>query len=151
MGTKLDYNASVPINPSAPFSVNVDPNKPPGDRFKDYIPRGVVTPVKASNEITKKNFMKPPMHRSEKDYVSGDESSSKRERDKVAIIELAKQIYADEKNRRDLYNDAVKTVESGKANEAEMDRANKIISKMKPLTKEEALEKATRQFYGVRA
>lgn len=151
MATDLDYGASVPLNPRAPFVVQADPNRPPGDRFKDYIPKQPAAPTKSSDDVKRKNFMKPPTARYEQDYVSGEQSASRRDKEKQAIVEIAKQIYADEKNKRDAYAHAEKVIASGKASEDEIARANKVIERMKPLTKEQAMEKATKQFYGVRS
>lgn len=151
MGTNLDYNASVPLNLRAPFTVTADPNKPPGDRFKDYIPKAVAAPIKPDAEVRKKNFMKPPVTRYEGDYISGEQSANRREKERLSIVELAKQIYADEKNKREAYAHAEKTLASEKADDKEREKAQKVIERMKPLSKEEALEKATKQFYGVRS
>jgi hypothetical protein len=151
MPTDLDYGASVPLNPRAPFVVQADPSKPPGDRFKDYIPKQPAAPTRSSDEVKRKNFMKAPVARYEQDYISGDQAANRREKEKQAIIEIAKQIYADEKNKREAYAHAEKMISSGKASNDELTRANKVIERMKPLTKEEAMEKATKQFYGVRS
>lgn len=150
MATNLDYGASVPLNLKAPFTVNADPNKPPGDRFKDYIPKNQVT-TKPDAEVRKKNFMKPPVSRYEGDYISGDQSASRREKEKLAITELAKQLYADEKNKREAYATAEKTLAMENPDSKEKERAEKIVSRMKPMSKEEAVEKATKQFYGVKS
>ena len=147
----LNYNAEVPISIRAPFVVTADPNKPPGDRFKDYIPKDQVVPVKASSEVRKKNFMRPPVsRRTDSDYISGSDAAIIRNKEKENIIVIAKQIYESEKNKRAAYAHAQEILASGTASVEEIARANKVIEKAKPLTKDEALELATKQFYGVR-
>lgn len=149
----LNYEASVPISERAPFSVKVDPNKPPGDRFKDFIPKNVAIPtVKADDSVKRKNFMRAPVSRYETDYIAPEESASKRQTEKAQIIEIAKELYGNQAAKRETYKQAEKFLESTDGNEhsTEAERARKIIARGKPLTKQEALEQATKQFYGLR-
>lgn len=155
MPNPLDYEAQVPINTRAPFSVNVDPNKPPGDRFKDYVPNKAVSPVvvKAEDSVRKKNFMRPPTARYEQDYISPEDSAVKRNNEKERIKILAKELYEAEKPRRDAYEAAAKLIESTEPGKTspEFERAQKIIMRGAPMTKTDAMEKAARQFYGLRS
>lgn len=160
MGIVLDYDAQVSnlIDPRAPFSVNVTSDSkgalPPGDRkYKDYIPKNVV-PVKASDSVRKKNFMRTPTSRNDgPDYISPEDSAVRRRNDKARILELAKEIYRGDEQRRIVHRDALKTLENPKLDEkdATVIRARKIIARGIPLTKEQAVEKATQQFYGIRS
>lgn len=156
MATRLDYAASVPVDVRAPFSVNVDPNKPPGKRFNDYIPKHLsdVVVTKQDDTIRKKNFMRPPVARYDTDYRSGADSAALRKTEKVKILEMAKQMMEDEKNRREVYLAAEKRIKEATPEELqepspELAKAQKIVARTKPLTKEQALEKATKQFYGM--
>lgn len=154
MPTPLDYGASVPINQRAPFSVNVDPSLPPGDRkFKDYIPRAtsVVVNTKPDDTIRRKNFVKPPVARYEQDYIAPADAEAKRRNERNSITEIAKQLYEAEANRRVAYASAEKKIASAKNGDEseELVKARKIVANAKPMTKEEAMEKAARQFYGI--
>ena len=147
---KLDYDASVPINNTAPFSVQVDPNKPPGDRFMDYKPKNPQTPTKADDSVKKKNFMRPPVARYQQDYISPADSEAKRNSEKEAILIIAKQLYDDQVSRRVQYALAEKTIADSGASEEAIIKAKKIVERNKPLTKSECVEAATKQFYGLR-
>lgn len=153
--TRLNYDAGVPVDVRAPFSVNVDPNKPPGSRFNDYIPKhSDVVVTKPDETVRKKNFMRAPVARYDTDYRSGADSAVHRKNEKVKILEMAKQMMEDEKNRRDVFLAAEKRLKEATPEELanptpEIARAQKIVSRTKPLTKEQALEKATKQFYGM--
>ena len=155
MAKTLQYDAGVPMDTRSPFSVKTDPNKIPGDRFADYKPNRSAEKhtVKPDGKIAKKNFMTTPRSRVSSDFVSGAESAERRKRDKDKIIELAKHLYSGQVEKRKIYNEAVKLVDSSEpSNEPDDDklaRARKIIERGPPMNKNEAVEKATEQFYGL--
>ena len=161
MPINLNYEAqaSALIDPRVPFSVQVKSDSkgplPPGDRrWKDYIPKETKALTKASDEVHRKNFMRAPVFRDVgQDYVSPEASEKRRIADKARILEIAKEIYANDKNRRILYKDAEKVLAADDLDESSQTviRARKIISRGAPLTKEEAVSKAARQFYGHRS
>jgi len=86
MATQLNYAADMGMVERAPFSVKVDPNKPPGDRFKDYIPRTPQAKTKADDSIQRKTFMRAPVARYTEDYVSGPDSAVRRGNEKQRIV-----------------------------------------------------------------
>lgn len=154
MSTQLDYGASVPINQRAPFSVNVDPSIPPGDRkFKDYVPNSasVVVPTKADDTIRRKNFVKAPVARYEQDYIAPADAEVKRKNERGSIVEIARELYEGETTRRVAYANAEKKIATAKDGDEseELVKARKIIANAKPMTKEQAMEKAAKQFYGI--
>lgn len=153
-----DARASDLIDPRTPFSVQVKSDSkgplPPGDRFKDFIPKDPKVQTKPSETVHKKNFMRAPVFRElGSDYVNPEDSAKRRIADKARILEIAKEIYANDRQRRVAYKEAEQIVASGKP---DMDpktlaKAHKIVSRGAPLTKEEAVEKAAKQFYGHRS
>lgn len=160
MPISLNYDAKASdlIDPRAPFSVQVKSDSkgplPPGDRFRDFIPKDTKELTKPSDAVHKKTFMRAPVFRElGSDYINPEDSAKRRVADKARILEIAKEIYANDKQRRIAYKDAEKIIASGKP---DMDpntlaKAHKIISRGAPLTKEEAVEKAAKQFYGQRS
>lgn len=153
MANQLDYDASVPISVRAPFSVQVGAEKnPPGTRFTDYKPK-VVSTVKPEDVVRRKEIMRAPVARYEQDYISPADSETKRKNEKARILEIAKAIYAEQKTRRSQYEAAQNLLKGidPKESSVEIDRARKIIARGAPLSKDEALEKAARQFYGLRS
>lgn len=153
MPNPLNYEAEVPINIKAPFSVNADPNKPPGDRFVDYKPSAKsVAQVKQDERVKRGNYARAPVSRYEQDYISPEDAVAKRKSEKHEIMLLAKQIYEDDKSRRVTWKAAEELVEKGlPEDDPAFVRAKKVLQKGRPLTKEEAIEKAAKQFYGLRA
>lgn len=160
MPSKLDYGATVPIDERAPFSVKVDPNTPPGQRFVDYKPSKAAANassvvVKADDTVRKKNFMRPPVSRNlGSDYINPEDSAIRRGNDKSKIVEIAKAMYLDEKNKRINFERAAALVKAhveGQEETPELLRARKIVERGAPLTKEQAMEKAAEQFYGLRS
>ena len=159
--SKLNYDAQVSdtIDARAPFVVQVDPNKPPGDRFADFKPGKSTSSVvahRADETVRRKNFMRPPVARYEEDYIAPIDAAVKRNNEKGEILRIAKEIYSQETIRRNTYLAAQKTVEAASVVEKdapspELARAMKIVARIgKPLTKTEAMEKAAKQFYGLR-
>ncbi len=151
MAKQLDYDAGVPLNVRAPFSVQVDPNKPPGDRFCDFKPKHP-SQTKPDDTVRRKDFMRPPVARYEADYISPVDAEAKRTNERAQIVELAKSIYNDEKNRRLQYESASKLLETvgDKEDSPEIARARKIVARGAPMSKQQAMEKAAKQFYGLR-
>lgn len=148
MPVNLNYDASVPIT-KAPFSVQVDPKSPPGDRrYKDFIPKNPSAPRPA---VVAKDTMRKPVTRYDVDYIPPQDAAVKRQNEKASILQLAKQMYADEASKRKTYIAAQKIVEDKKADLKDKERALKVLSRSKPMTKEEALQKATEQFYNLRS
>tara|TARA_R110000751_G_scaffold300963_1_gene413029 strand:+ start:5751 stop:6242 length:492 start_codon:yes stop_codon:yes gene_type:complete len=158
----LDYDASVPgvDNQRASFNVKADPSKPiapPGSRFKDYVPNPNVTiaPVVADDKVARKNFMRKPTVTSELDYVSPDDAKAKRANDKGNIIRIAKEIYADQSKKRKVYDEAVEMLEKDTDGEEitlkDLERARKIVDRGPPISKQQAMDRATSQFYGLRS
>lgn len=148
---KLNYGANAPIDMALPFSVNVDPDKPPGDRkYKDYIPknehRPTITP--ALNGAQRKPIIK---HSS--DYISHKDMNVLKADAKVLITEKAKELFSAESKLRQAYKNAKQLVEEATDNQKknpspELAKAFKILETVKPITKEEAIRKATRIHYG---
>lgn len=151
MAKQLDYDAGVPLNVRAPFSVQVDPNKPPGDRFVDFKPKQPSL-AKPDDTVRRKEYMRPPVARYETDYISPADAETKRANERAKIVELAKSIYNDEKNRRMQYESASKLLEAvGDSEDSpEVVRARKIVARGAPMSKQQAMEKAAKQFYGLR-
>jgi len=151
---KLDYAASVPMNVRAPFSVSVDAAKePPGDRtFRDFIPREQNAPIRADDSIRRKNFSKPIAARYEDDFVSRGEADRRQQGERAEILAIAKELYAADEKRRKAFEAAEKmaTQSPNDSNAAELEKARKILSGPKPLTKETAIEKATKQYFADR-
>jgi len=155
MPNPLNYEATYPIAERAPFSVKADPNSPPGERFKDFVPNknAVVAPVKADDTIRKKNFMRRPVARYEQDYISPEDSAVKRNNEKESIKNLARGLYEAEKPRRDAHTAAVALLEKQgyDSDTPEATKAKKIISRGAPMSKTDCMEKAAKQFYGLRS
>tara|TARA_R110002094_G_scaffold78340_1_gene84672 strand:- start:4769 stop:5254 length:486 start_codon:yes stop_codon:yes gene_type:complete len=156
----LDYGASVPgtDNQRSSFNVKADPSKPiapPGSRFQDFIPNPNVpiAPVVANDKVSRKNFMRKPTVTAEVDYISPDDAKAKRANDKGNIIRIAKEIYADQAKKRKVYEEAVLILEKeeGEATIKDLERARKIVDRGASITKQEAMERATAQFYGLRS
>lgn len=157
----LNYDASVPGiddgGKSAPFVVKVDPNKPPGLRFKDFVPKEAqAPPTKPTDVIARKQAQqyRRPVARYGDDYISGNDSAARRKNEKSKIMELAKEIYAANAKHRKVFQQAEKMVSSASKSDlqnpdAELQRALKIVKRHKPMTKEDAVSQATQQFYGL--
>lgn len=151
----LNYDASVPEGiVSGQISVTAA-KTPPGDyKYKDFVPATKVAPIKPSATEQRKKFMRAPTARYEQDYIPPEESANRRKKEKGAILELAKQLYSQETRVREMFAAAQKLVAKATKNELakpdkELLRAQKVLARYKPITKQEAIEKATEQFYGV--
>lgn len=152
MPKELNYEAGIEFSQGAPFSVQVDPKVPPGDRFADFIPR---QQNNTSVTRTKRETIKKPAAFYEDDYISPAAATSLRKSEKTRIAEMAKEIYAEESQKRSVYAGAKKLVDAATKEELanpdkELTRAIKITSNHVPMTKEEALQKAAKQFYGLK-
>ena len=147
----LNYDASVPINTRAPFSVNVDAATPPGDRtYRDYVPRNQKSPTKPDDSVRRKNFATPPVARYQEDYISREDANAKQLSEREQIVEIAKEIYASERKKREAYESAKKLLDEKKQAEITAEdwaKAVKLVEGVKPITKEEAMTRAAKQFY----
>lgn len=149
----LNYEASVPIEERAPFVVNVSSPNPPGDKFQDYVPKNQVNKTKPNEAVQLKDSMTPPMHYHSEDFVSNSDVKKTQEKDKSNIQAIAKKIFTDRRNRKEDYLAALKVLKNRTKQELEFPseevaRALRVVKKSKPLTKEEAIKRATEQFYG---
>jgi len=147
---KLNYDAEVPML-TGPFTVQVDASKPPGDRFRDYVPNPNVQPEVVTKTTRKDQYTKPVVRGM--DFMSGEESSKRREGERSKIKQLAKEIYQQQAKKRQDYADAKKLVDSCTAEEIDkptpqVERALRILRKTPPMEKSEVMQEAERQFYG---
>ena len=150
MAHALNYEASVEFGERSPFRVNADPNKPPGDRFKDYIPnprapQGKVTPP------TRSGYRKPLIRGT--DFISNAETTKSLVQEQTNINRLAKEMYTAQSHKRAMYKEARQLVDASTAEEIanpapELEKALRIIKRPPPLSKTEVIEAATKQFYG---
>ena len=157
---KLDYNAGVPISDGVqsdakyialpPGVIAASTKESPGDRFRDYIPRIEEAPRKPQRS---KDTMQQPRAKYDRDFVPADEALVRRKDQQSRITQIAKEIYKKSRIKAQEYNEAQAVVDASSPQDrmnpdAKLGRAMRIASRTKPLSKEEALERATEQFFG---
>jgi len=156
----IDYDASygdATEIQTAPVSVKVIGNIPPGDRkYRDYVPKKELPKTKPSPEVQRKKFQRRPVARYDADYIPPEESADRRETEKKRIKAIAREIWEASSKHRKLYKAAEKLIGESTPEEKnhpspELQRAFKIIKRHRPITKQQAIEKAMEQFYGVGA
>ena len=153
----LDYDAEVPMDSRAPFSVSVDPAKPPGTHSKDYTPSPakaarMAAQIKAAN---KEGNHRPSPHDvsvmvmadAERDYISPEVSEQRRQVSKVRTKSIAKELWAKQTRKRNDYRAAKVLVAEATEEDLfepseELVRAQKILNRTKPLTKKKCMAEA---------
>lgn len=153
----LDYDASVPMDTRAPFSVSVDPNKPPGIRQSDYKP----SPAKAAKMAAQIKHAqsegkdRPSPHDTqvmvmadaEMDYITPAVSEQRLKVSKARTKSVAKELWEKQKRKRNDYVAAKALVASATEEDlfepsVELRRAQKILDRTKPLSKKACMAEA---------
>ena len=154
MAKALNYEASIADSVTNGAIRVTAAKNPPGDfRYKDFVPSTEVK-RKAIDHERRKTFARAPVARYERDYISPEESVVRRKKEKRAIMELAKQLWAQDARKRQTFKEAQKLIDSATEEQhdnpsRELQRAFKIVERYQPLSKQDCLQKATEQFYGV--
>ncbi len=153
----LDYDASVPMDSKAPFSVRVDPSKPLGSRTADYRP----SPAKAAKMAAQiKAAQKEGKHRpsphdvsvmvmtdAEMDYISPKVTEQRRQASKTRTKSVAKELWEKQKRKRTDFKAAQELVAAATEEDLfdpseELRRAQKILDRTKPMSKKGCMAEA---------
>lgn len=144
---KLNYNASVDVEDTPVSPISVDPNTPPGLRKRDYIPgaRGIREPHE------RKKISGRPSGRVIKfgpDFITNKEATKKKQHHKSTIQKLAKEIWISQRSKLKDWEGACRLLNTISDEELidptkEIQRAQKIVARGRPITKKEAIKEAT--------
>ena len=158
MPNPLNYDAGIPVAGAFKVQVPMESDgkaKLPGSRFLDFKPNpnANVSDVAPSDHVKKKTFMRAPVARFEKDFIGPEESASRRQSEKERIVQLAKDLWEGEKDKRIAWKNAQDLVAKNPESEAsDVLRAKKLLEKTTaPMSKQEVAERAHKQFYGMRS
>lgn len=154
---EIAIDAEVPMatEKAAPFSVTIDPNKPPGTFFRDYKPgKNKIAQLEAAGVLTKRKVKNDipvgrPIVEAGVDYRSAKDTMKVNDRRKKRIMELAKRYFVEETTFRDKWKVAkrIKTAATDKqlANPGnDLTKALRIMKRTAPLSKQQCIDKAAK-------